>query len=207
MKRTMTSRFLLLLAAAGATLHATAAPAPVPNKTALGTALARYLADRGQLCVGKYDWPITVTPQDVESGQRNAVQLPAMEQAGLVQATPGDDGAVTYRLSAAGSKYYWPRTVNRRDGKPGEMAVHDVCAGRLMLEQVVRWTAPMRVGDNYESTVTYTYTIAPAAWTADPRLQQVFPMIARVIKGQHTAQLAQRMRFAGGRWEAVTAVE
>jgi hypothetical protein len=32
-------------------------------------------------------------------------------------------------------------------------------------------------------------------------------MIARVIAGQHKARLAQRMRFVGGRWEAVTAVE
>ena len=207
MTRTMTSRFLLLLATAGITLHATAAPAPVPDKKTLSKALARYLADRGQLCVGKYDWPITVTPQDAENGRRDAVQLPAMEQAGLVHATPGDDGAVTYRLSEAGSKYYWPRTVNRRDGEPGEMAMHDFCAGRLALEQVVRWTPPVQVGDHYESTATYTYTVAPAAWTADPRLQQVFPMIARVIRGQHTAQLAQRMRFAGGRWEAVTVVE
>ena len=62
MKRTMTSRLIFLFAAAGVTLHAAAAP--VPDKTSLGTALARYLADRGQLCVGKYDWPITVTPQD-----------------------------------------------------------------------------------------------------------------------------------------------
>ena len=207
MKRNMTSRYLLLLAAAGVTLHAAAAPVPAPNKTSLGTALARYLADRGQLCVGKYDWPITVTPQDAENGQRNALQLPVMEQAGLVQATPGDAGAVTYRLSEAGSKFYWPRTVSRRDGKPGEMAVHDFCAGRLALEQVVRWTPPVLVGDHYESTATYTYTVNPAAWTADPRLQQVFPMIARVIKGQHTSQLAQRMRFAGGHWEAMTAVE
>lgn len=207
MKRTMTSRFIFLFAAAGVTLHAAAAAAPVPDKTSLGTALARYLADRGQLCVGKYDWPITVTPQDAANGQRNALQLPVMEQAGLVQATPGEAGAVTYRLSEAGSQYYWPRTVNRRDGKPGEMAVHDFCAGRLALEQVVRWTVPVPVGDYYESTATYTYTVVPAAWTANPRLQQVFPMIARVIKGQHTAQLAQRMRFAGGRWEAMTAVE
>jgi hypothetical protein len=201
----MISRLLLL--AAGVTFHAAAATAPVPTKKTLGTGLARYLADRGQLCVGKYDWPITVTPQDAENGQRNAVQLPAMEQAGLVQGTPGDAGAVTYRLSEAGRKFYWARKVARRDGTPGEMAVHDFCAGRLALEQVVRWTDPMRVGDHYESTATYTYTIAPAAWMDDPRLQEVFPMIARVIKGQHTARLAQRMRFAGGRWEAVTAVE
>lgn len=201
------SHLLFLLAAGATTCHAVAAPAPVPDKKTLGAALTRYLAERGQLCVGKYDWPITVNPHDAETGDRNARQLPVMAQAGLVTATTDDAGAVTYRLSETGLKYYWPRKVNRRDGGQGEIDVHDFCAGRLALDQVVHWTTPALVGDHYESTATYTYAIAPAAWTADPRLQQAFPMIARVIKGQHTARLAQRMRFAGGRWEAVTAVE
>lgn len=203
----MSSRFLFLLAAAGITFHATAATAPVPDKKNLGTALARYLAERGQLCVGKYDWPITVNPQDAGNGDRNARQLPVMEQAGLVTGTADEAGTVTYRLSEAGLQYYWPRKVNRRDGRQGEMDVHDFCAGRLALDQVVHWTAPELVGDHYESTATYTYSIAPAAWTADPRLQRAFPMIARVIEGQHKARLAQRMRFVGGRWEAMTTVE
>ena len=203
----MTSRFIFLLAAAGIALHATAATAPVPDKQSLGKALTRYLTERGQLCVGKYDWPITVAPQAAENDDRNARQLPVMEQAGLVTGTPDETGAVTYRLSEAGLMYYWPRKVNRRDGRQGEMDVHDFCAGRLALDQVVRWTAPVLVGDYYESTATYTYSIAPAGWTTDPRLQQAFPMIARVIAGQHKARLAQRMRFINGRWEAVPAVE
>ena len=200
-------RFFLLAAAAAACAHAAAATAPVPDKTMLGTAVTRYLAERGQLCVGKYDWPITVTPRDAENGQRNALQLPAMAQAGLVQATPGDAGAVTYTLSETGRTYYWPRKVERRDGIPGQMNVRDFCAGRLTLDQVVQWTAPVLVGAHYESTVSFTYAVAPAPWTADPRLQQVFPMIARVIKGQHGARLAQRMRFVDGRWEALARIE
>lgn len=203
----MISRTLLILAA-GTCLHAGAATQqPVPNQKAMTAAVTRYLADRGQLCVGKYDWPITVTQKDNDNGLRNALQLPVMALAGLVEATPGDDGAVTYTLSETGRKYYWPRKVNRRDGAPGDMDVHDFCAGRLTLDKVVRWTEPVQVGDHYEATATYTYLIAPAPWTADSRLQQAFPMIDRVIKGQHTAQLAQRLRFIDGKWEPVTTVE
>jgi hypothetical protein len=199
--------FLLALAGAAAQAATATATPPVPNKTALGAALVRYLADHGELCVGKYDWPIVVTARDAENGQRNAVQLPAMEAAGLVLATPGADGAVSYALSEKGRQYYWPRRVERRDGTPGRMDVRDFCAGRLALDQVVQWTAPVLVGEHYEATATYTYAVAPAPWTAEPRLQQVFPMIARVIKGQHGARLAQRLRFVDGRWEALTAVE
>lgn len=203
----MTLRFAFLLAAAGFSAQAFAVEAPIPTTKTLSAVLQRYLAEHGQLCVGKYDWPITVTPQDAANGERNAVQLPAMVQAGLVQALPTSDGVLTYRLTETGQRYYWPRTINRRDGAPGQMEVHDFCAGRLTLDHVVRWTPPVRMGDAYEATTTYTYAVAPAAWTADPRLQQVFPMIERVIKGQHSAELAQRVRFTNGRWEAVPSVE
>jgi hypothetical protein len=202
----MLAAVALCVQAGAATASATATTA-APSKKDLSAALTRYLADYGQLCVGKYDWPITVMPQDAGNGERNAVQMPAMAEAGLVQVLPASDGAMVYRLTDAGRKYYWPRKINRRDGAPGQADVHDFCAGRLALDQVVRWTPPVQVGDHLESTATYTYSIAPAPWTADPRLQQVFPMIDRVIKGQHKAQLAQRLRLVEGKWEAVLAVE
>jgi len=194
------------LLALGLCTHAAAAPAPQPDSKAMGAALTRYLAENGQLCVGKYDWPITVTPREVENGHRNALQLPAIVQAGLATATPGDDGAVIYRLSGTGEQYYWPRTLGARSGEPAK-AVHDFCAGKLKLDKVVRWSAPVLAGDHYEAAATYTYSIAAAPWMADPRLQQAFPMIARVIKGQHGAELVQRMRYTGVRWEAITSIE
>ena len=186
---------------------AASASAPVTDQATLGAALTRYLAGYGQLCVGRYDWPITVKAQDVDNGQRDALQLPAMAQAGLVAATPAEEGAMRYTLSDAGRAYYWPRTVPRRDGTPGVKAVHDFCAGRLKLDSVVQWTPPVLSGDHYETTARYTYAIAAAPWTANPRLQQVFPMITRVIKGQHAAQLSQKLQFVDGRWDAVVAVE
>jgi hypothetical protein len=203
----MNSRIAILLAAMALCGQAGATTTPVPTNKELNAVLTRYLADNGQLCVGKYEWPITVKPEDAGNGERNAVQMPALAEAGLVQALPTSDGAMTYRLTDAGKQYYWPRKVNRRDGTPGQMDVHDFCAGRLKLDQLVRWTPPVMVGDHYEATASYTYSIAAAAWTADPRLQQVFPMIARVIKGQRNAQLTQRVRYVDGHWEAVPSVQ
>lgn len=201
----MKSTLFILLASAA--VHAGAVPPPVADQASVGSALTRYLTEHGQLCVGKYDWPITVTAPAVESGQRDALQLPAMAQAGLVQGTPADDGATRYVLTEAGRAFYWPRQVARRDGTPAQMAVHDFCAGRLRLERVVQWTAPVLVGDHYQTTARYTYIVAAAPWTANPRLQQVFPMVARVIRDQHSAQLAQRLQFIDGRWEALVAIE
>jgi hypothetical protein len=204
---------LLLSCLLSAGVHAAAASSsassttPVVDQAGMKAGLMRYLTGYGQLCVGKYDWPITVKAQDLENGQRDAVQLPAMAQAGLVTATPAEEGAMRYTLTDAGRAYYWPRTVPRRDGTPGVKEVHDFCAGRLQLDSVVQWTPPVLSGDHYETTARYTYTIAAAPWTANARLQQAFPMITRVIKGQHTAQLSQKLQFVDGRWDAVVAVE
>jgi hypothetical protein len=197
--------FLLLVVAAGA--NAGTINPPLADQSGIGMGLMRYLARHGQLCVGKYDWPITVSALDAANGQRDALQLPALAQAGLVDAAPAAEGAVRYALSEAGRAYYWPRQVARRDGTPGQKEVHDFCAGQLRLDRVVQWSAPVRVGDHYETTARYTYAIGAAPWTGDPRLQQVFPMITRVIAGQHTAQLAQRLQYIGGRWEALVAID
>jgi len=198
---------LFLLAVASLDAATAGATPPAVDQAGVATALTRYLADNGKLCTGKYDWPVTVTAQDADNGQRDAVQLPAMAAAGLARATPGEAGAVRYTLTDAGRAFYWPRTVPRRDGTPGVKQVHDFCAGRLRLERVVQWTPPVLAGERYETTARYTYAIAAAPWTGNPRLQQAFPMIARVVRGQHGAQLAQRLQFVGGRWEAVVAIE
>jgi hypothetical protein len=85
---------LLLSCLLSAGVHAAAASSsasstkPVVDQAGMKAGLTRYLTGYGQLCVGKYDWPITVKAQDLENGQRDAVQLPAMAQAGLVTATP-----------------------------------------------------------------------------------------------------------------------
>jgi hypothetical protein len=195
---------LALCAHARGAQRAPADHAPQPTQKTLGAALVQHLAQSGQLCVGKYTWPIRITSQDVANRQRDAVQLPVMEQAGLVEATPADDGAVSYRLSTAGRRWYWPRLVTPRDGAPGKLAVQDFCAGTLTLDRLVRWTPPVLVGGHYETLATYTYTMQAAEWTTDARLLDVFPVVDQIVKGQRSAELAQRLRFVDGQWVAVT---
>lgn len=189
-----------LLSALAVCLGAHAAT-PAPTQRALADGLRRYLADHGQLCVGKSAWPIQVSAAMVDAGQRDAVQLPVLEQLGLVSGTAAADQSVSYALTDAGKRWYWPRPTSA--GAP----VRDLCAGTLKLDRVVRWSAPSERDGSMETTVTYTYTMTTAPWTADERAQRVFPMIARVVNGQRTAQLAQRLRLHHGRWEGIAAAE
>jgi len=57
-----------------------------PSQHEMTTAVNQFLADHGDLCVGKFTWPRVVTAQDREAKTNDAVQLPVLERLGLVVA-------------------------------------------------------------------------------------------------------------------------
>ena len=42
------------------------------NRDSFTAAVNGYLDKRGDLCLGKYDWPIEVSAQEIQAGGRNA---------------------------------------------------------------------------------------------------------------------------------------
>lgn len=200
-------------------LAAAASPASSADKLdrrALERALSDHLRQRGDLCVGKFEWPIDVAAGDLEAGSRDAVQLPVLEKLGLVEATDGsvlrknaegEEQAVPvrrYALTATGRQFYVnrPRPTLTPQGerieRPG-----DFCAARLSLKKVVAWTPPQQVGEAQEVTATYTYAIAAPAWTGDAEVRRVFPMVAHIVDGAGKLQLKQRLRLVNKTWTAV----
>lgn len=74
----------------------------------LDAALHAYLAKRGDLCLAKNTWPIDLTQHEIDSGARNALQLPVLERLGLASWELHGSGAnrqavvtYTYRVDAA----------------------------------------------------------------------------------------------------------
>ncbi len=175
-----------------------------PSADAFGPALQSYLNQRGDLCLGKTTWPIDLTQHEIDTGARNALQMPALERLGLVRSTVAhvvvdDEGAQhpmdvrRYALTEAGTKFY----MEREGKKPGSKA-GDFCAAHLSLDKVVNWTAQ---GSSY--LVSYTYQVKAAPWTADAEIQKVFPMVAGVIQGAGKRQLQEAfVQDAHGRWVA-----
>src|ERR1700730_11374596 len=99
---------------------------PAPEQKALHRELVKYLAKQGQLCLGKFDWPIDVSQQDIQENTRDAVQLPVLEKLGLVTSTVTeaqrvgiDDNLVhtvavkRYELTSAGRKSYLDKDITR----------------------------------------------------------------------------------------------
>jgi DNA-binding MarR family transcriptional regulator len=214
MTRTVTTTRALmnLVAPTLATLLAVAAAQanvpPAPSQKSLKPAVRKYLEEKGNFCLGKFEWPIAVSDEDRKTGTNNALQMPVLEKLGLVVASdsPGDPSIKNYSLTEEGQKYYLTKqtiTVNSAGQKirhPG-----DLCPAKLELDKVVAWDPPSVVDGKTQTTVKYTYRIAKAAdWTQDAEVRKVFPMIARIMDNGGSQQLMQLFVWSGHAWVALT---
>jgi cytochrome c peroxidase len=183
----------------------------------LGTALEKHLTQTGDLCLGKFDWPVVVTANDRRGG--NAVQMPVLEKLGLVKGenievqAAGDGAAaavpaVRYSLTDEGRRYYIPRDLTRKLSSGRDDVHHaDLCAAKLHVDQVVSREPAGDIGENQRVTLTYTYKLDPVAWARDPDVLKVFPMVSRMIDGQRSMQLTQAFVARGGEWVALSPFE
>jgi hypothetical protein len=181
------------------------------NRDSFAAAVKGYLEKRGDLCLGKYDWPIEVSAQEMQAGGRNAVQLPVLEKLGVVRSTAvsADDHPQEapppvvrrYELTETGKKYYLKRVGAGTREHPA-----DFCAAKLSLDKVVGWEVH-RNGAQSEAVVTYTYRVDAAPWAQDADAQRVFPAVARVLSGAGKAQLREAFTLTGYGWAAKDSVD
>ena len=187
-----------------------------PSQAVLTRALQKYLSQQGNLCLGKFDWPIDVSQADFQMETRDAVQMPVLEKLGLVTSTytsvvrkqeqEQEEKLVPvkrYDLTEGGKKFYLPKESRTMVG--GEKVEHhrDFCAGKLGLKKIVRWDKPTVEGRAAQTTVTYIYSFSAAGWAHDENIRKVFPMVDRILKGEGSLQLQQSLQRVGKTWVAV----
>jgi DNA-binding MarR family transcriptional regulator len=208
MPRTLTNLVAPTLATLLAVAAAQANVPAAPSQKSLKPAVRKYLEEKGNFCLGKFEWPIAVSDEDRKTGTNNALQMPVLEKLGLVVASdsPGDPSIRNYSLTEEGQKYYLTKqtiTVNSAGQKirhPG-----DLCPAKLELDKVVAWDPPSVEDGKTRTTVKYTYRIAKTAdWTQDPEVRKVFPMIARILDNAGSQQLMQLFVWSGHAWVALT---
>ena len=188
--------------------------AQLPTRDNFTAAVADYLAQRGHLCIAKYDWPIAVTDADRQAHGVDAQQLPVLETLGLVTgrdttvARKGAGGTTAtlpareYALTPEGSKYYLhvPVVV----ATPASHVTHpaDFCVATLSLDRVFGWEPPRATADRTVSSVLFSYRIAPAPWTHAPDVRRAFPLVMRAIDNAGTLQLRLGVHLTNQGWVA-----
>jgi uncharacterized protein involved in response to NO len=187
----------------------------VPNRDNFTAAVDDYLAQRGHLCVAKYDWPIAVTDADRQAHSLDAQQMPYLETLGLVTgrdtsvARKGAGGAAStvpareYALTAAGQKYYLhvPVVV----ATPTEHVTHpaDFCVAKLSLDRLFGWETPQTINGRTVSSLLFSYRIVdPAPWLRTPDARRAFPMAIRSIDNAGTLQLRVGFHLTPQGWVA-----
>jgi hypothetical protein len=229
----MTSNTLMIAAGvAGAlmwTSGALRAGTAQPSESELTRAVAHYLSDHGDLCVGKFTWPRVVTQQDQLTHTNDAVQLPVLERLGLVESTEiaapvaadattnaavlgsqsGSTAATAetarrYSLTAKGRRFYLQkkRTTLGVHDQPVEHD-QDLCVARLKLDRVVKWSPPEQVHGHSETVVRYTYHVKSADWMADPEARKVFPVVDRIIRGAGNVLMTATLQAQNDTWVPV----
>jgi len=183
------------------------AKAPTPEN--FSAALDDYLAQRGDICLAMFDWPIDLTEAEAGTGARHAVQFPVMEKLGLVRSSivaapkspENPDGAVKrFELTEAGRSFYKPHPHAVRNGAGHDK---DFCVAHIRREKIVDVKVDARDAQHPQAVVSYTYQIDPAPWMQDAEAQRVFPMVARIMHGAGgPLQLRQGFTFGDTGWVA-----
>ena len=206
----------LLLTLVASTAFAAEVGSANPVEKSFRTAMEQHLATQGTVCLGKFDWPVEVSEQDFQTGSRDAVQMPVLEELGLVMSSQESVQVADakekitvkhYTMTDAGRRYYIEKESVTGTGATRTEHHRDLCPVRLGLDKIVRWDALKAVGDMQETTLTYTYKVTAADWTRNPAAQKVFPMIDRIVQGAGTLQLQQRLRLTKQGWVAVAPTE
>jgi hypothetical protein len=206
-----TSLILFLLAS---TLLAGCHNKTEPTRENFTAAINHYLAERGHLCLAKYDWPIFVTTDDEAAHSRDAIQMPALEKHGLVKSdavtverTDEHGQKITaqarqYVLTEEGKKYWVQKPVVVATSTQQTTHDADFCVATLTLDKIISWEPPQTVNGDTKTSVLFTYKIDPAPWTKEADFRQAFPMVARVIDGAGAAPLREGMRLTADGWTA-----
>jgi hypothetical protein len=182
----------------------------LPNRANFTAAVDDYLAQRGRLCIARYDWPVTLTQAERDKPGNDALQMALLESQGLVT---GRDiqamraGAAVpareYVLTAAGQKYFVHSPVVVATATQRVTHEADFCVARLALDRVFGWEAPQTMNGRSVSSVLFSYRVVdPAPWTATPDARRAFPLVTRAIDNAGTLQLRLGIHLGPKGWIA-----
>ena len=100
-----------------------------------------------------------------------------------------------YELTDEGTKYFetMPGTIGTTTG---------FCYGKKQLDSIKKLTQPETIRGGSQTEVTYTFKIANLpAWATCPDVQQAFPDIGAMVRGQSTVTQIAGLELTDTGWE------
>ena len=179
------------------------------NRENFKLALQAYLSSHGDMCIGKFNWPIDVSYHDAQARSADSLQLPVMQKMGLVSAQQIDgkgEPVMRYQLTEAGRKFYLHKPMQSLTPQ-GTVLTHDgdFCYGRIQPDQIIGWDRIQQVQGQPQTVVTYTYRIDAEPWTRNADVRRVFPVVAMIVDSGGVLQLKQTLRLSDKGWVGVVA--
>jgi hypothetical protein len=205
-------RRLFLISIAGLLSLTACSDSKKPSDANFTKAINEYLAKHGQACtiIGR-EFPVDVSKPEQRLQSGAALQMAALEQAGLVHSS--DTTAVVhgmldslrssappqpvkrYELTVEGKKHF--RQVPGVFGQTGSF-----CYGQKTVDSIVKWTEPMAMGTSSQTEVTYTYKIVgPARWAENADVQRTFSDVRTTVTGASRATQVTGLQLTNEGWE------
>lgn len=208
------STFAIIAAAASLAACGSKTDANAKN---FGAAISQYLAQEGVLYMGLDDWPVDLRESEIKStlklGWGKAKQITALESIGLVKGEEIEEDVTNFKGRPTGRKRKFTRYTLSDAAKPFtcekkmfagsqyEKTLTDLCWGKKALDKVVKWDAPMSLGEYKMTEVTYIYKIENLAeWANNPEVQEAFPRIKKILDRDKEVTLSVHLTSEG--WEA-----
>ncbi|MBR4876098.1 MAG: hypothetical protein IKU14_00095 [Rhodocyclaceae bacterium] len=208
--------FALPLIAAAVSLSACGSKSDANAKN-FGAVISQYLAQEGDLHLGVEDWPVELRESDIKSARKlgwgKAKQITVLESIGLVKGEEVEEDVTNFKGQPTGRKRKFTRYTLSDAAKPFtcerkrfagsryEETLTDLCWGKKALDKVVKWDAPMSLGEYKMTEVTYIYKIENLAeWANNPEVQEAFPRIKKILDEDKEAALNVHLTSEG--WEA-----
>ncbi|MBK4736175.1 hypothetical protein [Noviherbaspirillum pedocola] len=192
------------------------------NDANFSAVVSQQLAKSPDVCAPAMEWPVDITDFDqrvaASTHQGKAVQMAALEQAGLTQSTDAlvDQPSMSakplkahvrrYSLTDAAKPFTREQEIRsmNNQGSMVRVKASALCFAKVTLDKVQKWDQPMKLGSYEETSVFYTYRLNDIAeWSKRPDIQAAYPPIKKVLDGSGTLAVPMRMKLTNQGWEAL----
>lgn len=169
------------------------------NEKNFAAALNQYFDQKGELCLDTATWPADFTKSQLNTFSNDTKKMEALEAIGFATSEFTEAEELGFGGEPTGRKREvkrysltdaaMPFTTEREApglmiGGPSVVKQTLLCWGKKSVDRIVRWDAPIKLGDYQETTVTYTYKIDnPEDWAVSAQIQEAFPQVKSALDG------------------------